>query len=504
MELGNRFIPSSSSSSAYRNNDGTNNVSTPPLQNETADLSFRDDSFYSLNNSGDNILSTPSPSNNIPKLNNLSPTDSLQESIADALGFDSRGKVFQFDSPTPSNKRSKSPLRKLSKSNSSISIAGPLLSSASSQDLIQALATSPDIKRTNKSKSPKTIVATDILQAPGLRNDFYSNLISWSSKTNKVAVGLGTTTYLWATDNEVEQIQLDSQSLITAVSCSKDDLIVIANARGYLYIIKQPENIVVTTHNVQGKCIFCIEWFSSGLRFLAGNELGEVHIFEIQRHFLGTEIIERNCFKCHQQQICGLALNNDNSQLAVGANDNCCSIWDINCNLSTQLKYVLPHNAAVKAIAFCPWTNSLLATGGGSKDRKIRFWHTKSGTKLNEVATHGQITSLIWSKYRKEIAATFGFGSDNKSSLLYIYSYPLMKPIVEVPSIPNLRILSSSCSPDFCSICVAANDSTVRIYKLWEKSHEVATTIQLKGSGTFGSSLIDYQEGVGSLNDLLR
>jgi cell division cycle protein 20 (cofactor of APC complex) len=31
------------------------------------------------------------------------------------------------------------------------------------------------------------------------------------------------------------------------------------------------------------------------------------------------------------------------------------------------------HTAAVKAIAWCPWQSSLLATGGGSSDRTIQY-----------------------------------------------------------------------------------------------------------------------------------
>ena len=100
--------------------------------------------------------------------------------------------------------------------------------------------------------------------------------------------------------------------------------------------------------------------------------------------------------------ILGIALNGNNDEVAVGANDNCCTIWNIKDVTEPILKFVLPHNAAIKALSYCPWTLSLLATGGGSKDRKIRFWHTASGTLLNEYYTDGQITSLIWSRFKRD------------------------------------------------------------------------------------------------------
>lgn len=68
-----------------------------------------------------------------------------------------------------------------------------------------------------------------------------------------------------------------------------------------------------------------------------------------------------------------------------------------------------PHCAAVKALAFAPWQPSLLATGGGSNDRQIHFHHTGSGTTLAVIQVFAQVTSLIWSRTKREIASTFGY-----------------------------------------------------------------------------------------------
>lgn len=38
-----------------------------------------------------------------------------------------------------------------------------------------------------------------VLDAPGFVNDYYLNLLSWSC-TNKVAIGLGSTAYVWDAD----------------------------------------------------------------------------------------------------------------------------------------------------------------------------------------------------------------------------------------------------------------------------------------------------------------
>ena len=66
----------------------------------------------------------------------------------------------------------------------------------------------------------------------------------------------------------------------------------------------------------------------------------------------------------HRQEVCGLKWNFDESQLASGGNDNKLIIWS---KLSNQpLMKFSNHDAAVKAIAWSPYQNNLLASGGGN------------------------------------------------------------------------------------------------------------------------------------------
>lgn len=60
-------------------------------------------------------------------------------------------------------------------------------------------------------------------------------------------------------------------------------------------------------------------------------------------------------------------------------------IWNIkNCS-STPEAIFNDHTAAVKAIAWSPHKSGLLATGGGTQDRTIKFWNT---TKLQNLSSH--------------------------------------------------------------------------------------------------------------------
>lgn len=100
---------------------------------------------------------------------------------------------------------------------------------------------------------------------------------------------------------------------------------------------------------------------------------------------------------------------------------------------SNRQKHRLAHSAAVKAIAFAPWQPSLLATGGGSNDRSIHFYHTPSGARLATINVHAQVTSLIWSKTRREIAATFGYAQPEHPFRIAVFAWPSCEQVVAIP-----------------------------------------------------------------------
>lgn len=178
-------------------------------------------------------------------------------------------------------------------------------------------------------------------------------------------------------------------------------------------------------------------------------------------------------------------------------------MWDISNILSPSLKCILPHKAAVKAIAFCPWANTILATGGGSNDRHIKFWHANTGTLLNSYLADAQVTALFWCKNKKELIATFGYNNSDKPMLLSVYSYPVMSSLLLVPSNAYLRCLSACHSPDGSHICLATSDSFIRIYKIWNSYGSIALSPGSRTVGIYGSSLIEMYEGI-TKSDIIR
>jgi cell division cycle protein 20 (cofactor of APC complex) len=107
-----------------------------------------------------------------------------------------------------------------------------------------------------------------------------------------------------------------------------------------------------------------------------------------------------------------------------GGNDNILNVWD---NMNTTPRHqICHHQAAVKAIAWCPHQANLLASGGGTADRKICFWNTTNGALLQEVDTNSQVCSLVWSKHEKEILSSHGFTQNQ----LTLWKYPSMVKVL--------------------------------------------------------------------------
>ena len=147
--------------------------------------------------------------------------------------------------------------------------------------------------------------------------------------------------------------------------------------------------------------------------------------------------------------------------------------------------------AAVKAIAFCPWQRGLLATGGGSNDRAIHFYHSLSGACLATINVQAQVTSLIWSTTRREIAATFGYAQPDHPYRIAVFSWPDCRQLVAIPWAGEMRALYAIRYPggpvasrrqtyeggrwwprtdeEGC-IVVASSDEAVKFHEVWTPS----------------------------------
>lgn len=124
--------------------------------------------------------------------------------------------------------------------------------------------------------------------------------------------------------------------------------------------------------------------------FSSGSRSGVIHHHDVRQadHLVGQ-------LSGHTQEVCGLKWSPDGRYLASGGNDNLLQIWQAKAGFNyteAQPQYTFTqHQAAVKALAWCPWQPSLLASGGGTADRHIRFWNCNTGSCVSSVDTKSQV-----------------------------------------------------------------------------------------------------------------
>ncbi|KAG9149264.1 hypothetical protein Leryth_003244 [Lithospermum erythrorhizon] len=224
-----------------------------------------------------------------------------------------------------------------------------------------------------------------VLDAPALQDDFYLNLVDWSSQ-NVLAVGLGNCVYLWhASSSKVRVVKLCDLGLDDSV-CS-------------------------------------VGWAQRGTHLAIGTSNGKLQIWDASR-----------CKKLF--------------------------VWNQH---STQpvLKYC-EHTAAVKAIAWSPHLHGLLASGGGTADRCIRFWNTTTNSHVSCMDTGSQVCNLVWSKNVNEIVSTHGYSQNQ----IIVWKYPTMSKLATLTG-HTYRVLYLAISPDGQTIVTGAGDETLRFWNVF-------------------------------------
>ncbi|KAJ5167248.1 WD repeat-containing protein slp1 [Penicillium canariense] len=297
-----------------------------------------------------------------------------------------------------------------------------------------------------------------VLDAPGLLDDYYLNLLDWSSG-NQVAIGLERNVYVWSAESGTVSCLLETSpdTYISSVKWSGDGAYVgVGLGTGEVQIWDVEEGSKLRSMYGHDSRVGVMGWSKHTLSTGARSGLVFNHDVRIAQHKV-AELVS------HTSEVCGLEWRSDGAQLATGGNDNLVNIWDAR-SLSAPKFTKTNHRAAVKALSWCPWQLNLLATGGGSYDRHIHFWNTTTGARTNSIDTGSQVTSLRWSNHYREIVSSSGF-PDNSLS---IWSYPTLVRNVEIPA-HETRVLHSSLSPDGQILATAAADESLKFWKVFER-----------------------------------
>lgn len=292
------------------------------------------------------------------------------------------------------------------------------------------------------------------LDAPGLINDFYCNVVDWSCQ-NIVAVVLGESVYTYngSTGETTVLCQLPS---VSSVKWSADGQHLAIGNDEYVSLWDVERKKVLRKLRSHSARIPSLSWNEYLLS--SGSKDSEIHNSDLR---ISNHLVNR--LVGHEGEVCGLEWCPDNMNLASGSNDNLVMIWDKRCGDRTAPKHVFRDNlAAVKALAWCPWQSNLLATGSGTADRRIRIWDSKTGVCRNSIDTGSQVCGLQWGVNDKELISGHGFSQNQ----LTLWKYPTFSKIQDIYGNEG-RVLSLCLSPDKTTVLSASADEILRFWDVF-------------------------------------
>jgi len=299
-----------------------------------------------------------------------------------------------------------------------------------------------------------------ILPAPNLLDDFYLNLLDWSSN-NDIAVALGNSVHLWCMNQTSESILFTYDSpekYVSSLIFSNDSsILAVGTSEGTIELYDLNKNKQISTFSSHSSRVGVVAWnqslISSGSKDFSivtrDTRMNNNHSFNNVAKLLG-----------HTQEVCGLKWSFDGSQLASGGNDNKLMIWSLHTRM--PLMTCQSHQAAVKAIAWSPHQNNILVSGGGTADRTIRFWNTNYMRMEGVIDTGSQVCNLVFSKTCNEFVSTHGFSLNQ----IIVWKYPSLKKVATLTGHKH-RVLYLGISPDGQSIVTATGDETMRFWNLF-------------------------------------
>ena len=306
------------------------------------------------------------------------------------------------------------------------------------------------------------------LPAPNIIDDFYLNLLDWSQK-NQIAVGCSSSVVLWNNnktqsdtlftyDNgEENDLENNDFKYVSSLIWSEDgDRLAVGNSEGLVEIYDVNKKELISSFKGHSSRVGVVSWNRNLIS--SGSKDFSIITRDIRCKDSDENIVKK--YLGHQQEVCGLKWSFDGSQLASGGNDNFLMVWSLHSN--KPLMENKDHLAAVKAIAWSPHQHNILASGGGTADRTIRFWNTTNFKQILKVDTGSQVCNLVFSKSTNEIVSTHGYSLNQ----INVWKFPSMQKIKTLTG-HSFRVLYLSLSPDGQSIVTGAGDKTLKFWNIF-------------------------------------
>ncbi|KAJ1830727.1 substrate-specific activator of APC-dependent proteolysis [Coemansia sp. RSA 2711] len=318
-----------------------------------------------------------------------------------------------------------------------------------------------------------------VLDAPGIRDDYYLNLMDWSA-ANQVAVALDRAVYVWDAQSSRTRRLCDvgAADWVTSVAWAEHGAhLAVGLNSGAVQIWDAARARRLRTFAGHTRRVGVAHWN----RAVVSTGSRDKRIFNYDTRAREGALV--STYYAHSQEVCGLRWSPDRTQLASGGNDNMLMVWDTRfAPLDSRQPSFHPdiaaaprafrrplfrlaeHTAAVKALAWSPTQRGLLASGGGTDDRCIRLWDSLAGRQLSAHDTRSQVCNLSWAHDGSELVSTHGYSENH----VVVWRYPAMQP-VSVLTGHTKRVLYLAHSPDGQTVATAAGDETIRFWDIFPK-----------------------------------
>lgn len=364
--------------------------------------------------------------------------------------------------------------------------------------------------RTNLQQAP---VIT--LNAPGLKDDFYSRPAAWS-RSGVVAVG--TRHSINFRDMVTGAVgcltRLITLDVPTCLEWSPNpDILAVGFDWGdtQLFDIRtQTQVLEIPGLNYIGG----MSWNGEHLLTVAG-ENGMIRHYDARISGRNGSVLNTNG---HNIRVCGVKWSEDRRHLISGSGDGVVMLWDaraskglelfdssnLNTDPSPSDGTLTPtpaspsvlhrawrnrrHTSTVKALAWCPWQPDIFASGGGTRDGTIRIWSVSTGACTRVIKTRAQVSSVHFAQSCREVVSTCGYAFAVSSSDIDIdgtvaggntalgrrrVNAMLMHSVVNgevtgrVFDAGQGRISDSVMSPDGTRVLTCGSDNTIRIHRVF-------------------------------------
>jgi hypothetical protein len=238
------------------------------------------------------------------------------------------------------------------------------------------------------------------LDAPGIQNNFYYNLLSLSIKNRiflPIETGLGNHFQVASTFVDGSALTLFKPVNATPNSTVAYgvDQVISGWSDGYLRV----DSLERSSNHLLSKNISASEpdqvsdlnamVMTGEHQCVVGDAKGKLTYIDFRVPSMIT-----NTMQTHEK-IAGLTFNTAH-YLAAGTNSNRVNVWDLRAHRETPLLCNPQHKSGVKALSFHPIKKDYLVSGGGMDCGTLYFWNLLTDRITQGPSTNSQICGVHW------------------------------------------------------------------------------------------------------------